>query len=453
MTTAAPDVPVPTVRRTLRGFPELAAEVRDRAPAPAWLAGAREDATSFFAEVGLPGSKDEEWRFTSLQGLAAASFAPPRSPAVVDRTTVAPFLIEHDRWPRLVLVDGRVDLTLSHLPDIAGVTWGSLADAIGGGNALVEQHLFQTVPVEANAFTAINAALFVDGAFLRVAPGVVVSDPLQILHVTTTGATNSVVAPRMLLLVEPGASATVVETFAFAGGGHAAGAHPYLLDVCAEVVVGAGARLEHIRVQRDATSAWHVGFTGVTQDRDSHYRAFTLALGGRLSRHDLHARLGAPHVETLLYGLYLGQNEQLVDNHTVIYHDHPDCNSWEVYKGVLTDRAHGVFNGKVIVQPAAQKTDAKQTNRNLLLSDTARVDTKPQLEIFADDVRCTHGATIGKLDEQQRFYLRTRGIAGHEAQVMLISAFVSEVLVEIEQPRIRSALQQLVHGEMHALIR
>ena len=219
-----------------------------------------------------------------------------------------------------------------------------------------------------------------------------------------------------------------------------------------EIVVGDGARLEHIRVQNESRDAWHLGFTGVTQERDSHYRACTLDLGGKLSRHNLHARLGGTNVETLLYGLYLARGEQLVDNHTAIFHDHPNCNSWEVYKGVLAEKAHGVFNGKVFVKPEAQKTDAKQTNRNLLLSDTARIDTKPQLEIFADDVKCTHGATVGKLNEQQRFYLRTRGIAGREAEVMLITAFVSEVLSEILQPQARESIAALVAAEMDALI-
>src|SRR3972149_3748166 len=203
-----------------------------------------------------------------------------------------------------------------------------------------------------------------------------------------------------------GSRAMVVESFA------SFGVAPCFTNGVTEIVLGRNARCEHVRVQRENAAAWHIGLTEVAQERDSHYRSFALALGARLSRHDLRARLGAENVETLLYGLYLGRDEQLHDNHTAIFHDQPNCNSWEVYKGVMTDRSHAVFNGKVIVQPVAQKTDAKQTNRNLLLSETARVDTKPQLEIFADDVKCTHGATVGKVAEQQRCYLKTRGIAG-----------------------------------------
>jgi Fe-S cluster assembly protein SufD len=190
----------------------------------------------------------------------------------------------------------------------------------------------------------------------------------------------------------------------------------------------------------------------VDQDRDSHYRSFTLNMGGKLARHDLHTRLNAPNIETLLYGLYLTKGEQLVDNHTAIYHDQPNCNSWEVYKGVLAEKSRAVFNGKVLVKPEAQKTDAKQTNRNLLLSDDAKVNTKPQLEIFADDVKCTHGATIGKLDENQRYYMATRGIGGKTAQALLIWAFAAEVLMEISVAPVREALEAVVRRQLDALI-
>ena len=216
--------------------------------------------------------------------------------------------------------------------------------------------------------------------------------------------------------------------------------------------MGENAWLEHVRVQREGAKAWHIGLSRVDQQRDSHYRSFTLNMGGRLARHDLQTKLNAPNIETLLYGLYLTRGDQLVDNHTAIYHDHPNCNSWEVYKGVLAEKSRAVFNGKVYVQPEAQKTDAKQTNRNLLLSDDARVNTKPQLEIFADDVKCTHGATIGRLDEQQRYYLSTRGIGGRTAQALLIWAFAAEVLAEITVEPVRTVLEGVVRRQLEALI-
>jgi Fe-S cluster assembly protein SufD len=194
-----------------------------------------------------------------------------------------------------------------------------------------------------------------------------------------------------------------------------------------------------------------VGLTHVEQQRDSHYRSFTLAMGGAIARHNLHVRLNAPGIETLMYGLYLTRGQQLVDNHTAIYHDHPNCNSWEVYKGVLDGRSRGVFNGKVFVKAEAQKTDAKQTNRNLILSDGARVDTKPQLEIFADDVRCTHGATIGRLDEVAVFYARSRGIPAAQARRLLTYAFAAEVVSEVALEPVRAELDRLVLERLDAL--
>ncbi len=454
MTTVAPGpIAKRSGMRTLQGFAELAADAANRSD-PAWLGRTRTAAAARFAETGLPGSRDEEWRFTSLQSLAAHRFELRRTPSPVAAGDIAPHVAGFGGGPLLVVVDGIADANLSRIGTLpSGVRFGSIAAEIAAGNPLIEKQLAHTVSLDATPFAAANAALFVDGAFLHVPAGVSTDALFHVLHVATDAAANSVVSPRSLFVVERGGVARVVESFvALKSVQHDGTTAAYFRNAVCEVVMAEGARLEHLRLQRESHAAWHVGFTGVEQQRDSHYRSFTLDLGGRLSRQNLHARLGGVNVETLLYGLYLARGEQLVDNHTAIFHDQPDCRSWEVYKGVLAERAHGVFNGKVIVQPVAQKTDAKQTNRNLLLSDTARIDTKPQLEIFADDVKCTHGATVGKLNEQQRFYLRTRGIAGREAEQMLIAAFVSEVLAEITEPTAREHLQALVHAEMSALI-
>ena len=207
----------------------------------------------------------------------------------------------------------------------------------------------------------------------------------------------------------------------------------------------AGSWLEHTRIQRESERAYHVGLTHVDQQRDSHYRSFSMAMGGALARHNLHVRLNDENIETLMYGLYLTRGEQVVDNHTAIYHDQPNCRSWEVYKGVLDGRSRAVFNGKVFVQPEAQKTDAKQTNRNLLLSDVAKVDTKPQLEIFADDVKCTHGATVGRLDDVALFYARSRGHTPRRAAERLLTyAFAAEVIEEVALEPVRLELDRLV---------
>ena len=263
--------------------------------------------------------------------------------------------------------------------------------------------------------------------------------PIHLIHVTTADAERTAMHPRNLIVVERGARASVIESYVTLAPGAV-----YWSNPVTEVVAGAGSWLEHTRIQRESERAHHVGLTHVEQQRDSHYRSFSMAMGGALARHNLHVRLNDENVEALMYGLYLTRGEQVVDNHTAIFHDQPNCRSWEVYKGVLDGRSRAVFNGKVFVQPEAQKTDAKQTNRNLLLSDTARVNTKPQLEIFADDVKCTHGATVGRLDEVALFYARSRGVPQAAAERLLTYAFAAEVIEEVSLEPVRQELDRLV---------
>jgi Fe-S cluster assembly protein SufD len=285
-----------------------------------------------------------------------------------------------------------------------------------------------------------------EGGFVHIAANTELSQPVHLLFVATEDAAASVTHPRNLIVVDRGARAAVVESYVTLAPGST-----YWSNPVTEVAVGANAWLEHTRIERESEQAYHTGSTYVDQQRDSHYRSFSMAMGGALARHNLHSRLNAENVETLLYGLYFARGEQLVDNHTTIYHDYPNCRSWEVYKGVLEGRSRAVFNGKVLVQPEAQKTDAKQTNRNLLLSDAARVDTKPQLEIFADDVKCTHGATVGRLDDIALFYARSRGVPAAEALRLLTYAFAAEVIAEVTLAPVREELERLVRERLGAL--
>ncbi|HEY4320517.1 MAG TPA: Fe-S cluster assembly protein SufD [Gemmatimonadales bacterium] len=447
MTIAPPAPAPPSVRRPLHGL-DAAVGIAASTGEPAWLAALRGSAVRRFAETGLPGSHDEEWRFTPLAELSRQPFVAVENPGSVPATTITPHLLGNVDWPLIVVVDGLVQPDLSRLTGLpAGVTFLSLGDALARELPVLERHFGRHATADTTPFAAASMAAWRDGAVLHLAPDVRLDTPVRVLHVVTGTAARAIVSPRLLVVLEANAAATLVESYADIG--HAT---THLTNACTEVVLGAGARLEHLRLQLEPADAWHVGCTVVDQQRDSHYRSFTLARGARLSRHDLHARLNDTNIETLLYGLYLTRGEQLADNHTAIFHDHPHCNSWEVYKGVLADRSRAVFNGKVLVQPEAQKTDAKQTNRNLLLSDEAKVDTKPQLEIFADDVRCTHGATVGPLNVDQRYYLQTRGIAGREAEVLLITAFVAEVVAEIVQPVLRERVDGMVREAMNAMI-
>jgi Fe-S cluster assembly protein SufD len=409
---------------------------------PAWLATLRSAARERFAAVGLPTSRDEEWRFTPVGPLAKLDIGLPAAAGAVSTEAIAPCDFD-PAWPLLVVVDGRIDATRSRLPALpGGARLMALSEAIAAGVPEVEAHLTRTVPPEATPFAALNAAAFTDGLFLLVPRGCSLEQPIQVLHVATDASADALLAPRVLVVVGDEARATITESYL------SLTERTHVTAAVAEIVVGRNATVEHIRVQRENEAAWHVGFTAVDQGRDSHYRSFALSMGAHLARHNLHAHLGDENIETLLYGLSLTRGEQLSDTHSAIHHDHPNCNSWEVYKGVLDDRSRIVFNGKVLVDPIAQKTDAKQTNRNLLLSEQARVDTKPQLEIFADDVRCTHGATIGKLNEQQRYYLQSRGIAGAQAEQLLVWAFAAEVMLEILEPTVRKALESLVHARL-----
>ena len=418
------------------------------AEGPEWLEPVRRAAMERFARTGFPAARDEEWRFTPLSAIAQGTWRPASGGAgELTRAQLAPFVFGHADWTTLVFVNGVFNETLSvvgEMPD--GVRVRSLAEALRSDGALLHAHLTRHAPIEGSPFTALNTAFMAEGGVVHVGPGVDVAAPVHLLFITTAEAGGTVAHPRNIVVVERGARASVIESYVTLAPGQS-----YWTNPVTEVAVGAGAWLEHTRIQRESEHAQHVGLTHVDQQRDSHYRSFSLAMGGALARHNLHVRLNDENIETLMYGLYVTRDEQVVDNHTAIYHDQPNCRSWEVYKGILDGRSRAVFNGKVFVRPEAQKTDAKQTNRNLLLSDGARVDTKPQLEIFADDVKCTHGATVGRLDEIARFYARSRGIPAEAADRLLRYAFAAEVVEEVALAPVREELDRLVRARLGGL--
>jgi Fe-S cluster assembly protein SufD len=413
------------------------------APSAAWAPELRAAGAARFADVGFPTTKLEDWRFTPVKAIAEATYGAAPADAI-SLDDLAPYLFGRHDWARLVFVNGHLSTELSHLVDLpTGVSVSELSEAWASGPAVVRADLGKHATVDVTPFSALNAAHAQDGAFIYVAANVEAVQPVHVVFVTTAAAATSGMHPRHLIVVERGARAAVIESYVTLADGNASFTNP----VC-EVVVGANAWVEHVRIQRDAITANHVGLTVVQQDRDSHYRSFSLAMGGAIARHDLVVRLGAPNTEALMYGLYTGHGDQLIDNHTTIQHDHPNCRSWEVYKGVLDDRSRGVFNGKILVSQIAQKTDAKQTNRVLLLSDEASIDTKPQLEIFADDVKCTHGATVGFLDDSMRFYLQSRGIPAAAVDQLLTYAFAAEIVAEVAIEAVRVELDRLVRARI-----
>jgi Fe-S cluster assembly protein SufD len=405
---------------------------------PEWLGLLRRAAIERFRTLGFPTTRHEDWHFTSVAPIADAEFVPLRAAggdaqsADLDR-----FTFGGDDWTHLVFGNGRFAPALSAAALPGRVQATSQAAALGDGVPAVRAPLGTLAAFEHSAFTALNTAFFVDGAFVHLPAQVHLERPIHLLFVADAEAAAGVTHPRVLIVAEPHARATIVESYV------ALGDATYFTNPVTEVAVGEGAQVTHLRVQRESQRGYHVATTQAHQARDSRYTSFSFATGAALSRTNIYTVLAGPGAETTLNGLYMADGTQHMDHQTRIEHVAPHCTSHEVYKGVLDDAAHGVFNGKVYVHPEAQKTDGKQTNNNLLLSGDAHIDTKPQLEIFADDVKCTHGATVGQLDAVALFYLKSRGLGDDEARILLTYAFAADVLERIEDGTVREALERL----------
>jgi len=419
----------------LKGFERIASN--GGAAAPDWARSLRLSAITRFEALGFPTTKNEDWHFTSVAPIAEREFdllAPP--PHGVTASQLAPFSFGATDWHTLVFVNGRYDAALSSataLPE--GVTLVPLKQAYDELPLLVEQYVGKVAAYEGQTFTAMNTAFLDDGAVVHVARDVEMTRPIHLLFVSDASAGAGTAQPHNLIVLDRFAKATVIESYVGIGDGM------YFTNVVTEAVVGDGATLTHLKLQRESPKAYHVGTVDVRQARDSHLVSFSFATGAALSRTNIYTELRGEGCGATLNGLYLGDGEQHIDHQTRIEHVEPNCYSREHYKGILDGSAHGVFNGKVFVHPAAQKTDGKQTNNTLLLSEKAQIDTKPQLEIFADDVKCTHGATVGRLDETSLFYMKSRGIDARTARELLTYAFAADVLETIEQVEVREELE------------
>jgi Fe-S cluster assembly protein SufD len=362
---------------------------------------------SRFAEMGFPTVQDEDWRFTNIAPLARLPFRP-----VLERRHAGVGAKDLGHWPFAALTGTQLVFcgrplrarTFPRLPLPSGARVQSLATALADDPALVEKHLFRHARADANAFVALNTAFFRDGAFLHVPAGQRVAEPVQLLFVSTGTDQGATAHVRNLIVVERDAQVTVVENFV------SLSEVTSVTNSVTELIAGDGARVEHVKLQDESLQAFHVATVAAHFGRASNVVAHSFALGARLSRTHFYTALAGEGLECILNGLYLTRAEQLADHYMIVEHAQPHCASHEYFNGILADHSKGVFHGRILVRPGAQKTDAKQTNKNLLLSDNATADTKPQLEIYADDVKCTHGATIGQLNEESIFYLRARGI-------------------------------------------
>jgi Fe-S cluster assembly protein SufD len=340
---------------------------------------------------------------------------------------------------RLVFVNGHFAPELSRiLPLPPGVKVTSLASALAADPARVERHLFRHARSDANAFAALNTAFFQDGAFIYVPAGQAVAEPVQLLFVSTSQENGASAHPRNLIITESGSRLTVIEHYVSTAEA------PCVTNAVTELVAGDEAVVEHMKFQDESRHAFHLATLAAHFGRASNVIAHSIALGAKLSRTNIYATLAGEGLECILNGLYLTRGDQLADHYMIVEHAQPHCASHEYFNGILADRSKGVFHGRILVRPGAQKTDAKQTNKNLLLSDDATAATKPQLEIYADDVKCTHGATVGQLDEPAIFYLRSRGIGLEAARRMLIHAFAGEIVERVRQEALREELDKLV---------
>ena len=403
-----------------------------------WLARLREDAIARFAERGLPTTRDEDWKYTSVSPIAKRAFALAPRPALPE-LDIGAFGFDGDATHRLVFVDGHYAPALSDIGRLpAGVTLENLASVLTRAPDALEAWLAATA--HETVFASLNAAFMSDGVHLRLSRGVVLDAPIHALFVST--AVGAIVHPRNVIVAEDGAQATLIEHYAGVDGAAS------LTNAVTRVFVGANASIAHERLQHESAAALHIGAVHASQARASRFASHSIALGAALARHDITTVFDADGCNAELDGLFVAGGRQHVDHHTRIDHAKPHGTSREYYKGILDGGARGVFNGKVVVHPGAQRTDAHLASHNLLLSKTAEIDTKPELTIDADDVKCAHGATVGQLDDDQLFYLRTRGLDAPFARALLTYAFAHDVIERVRVAPLRSVVERVLFARL-----
>jgi Fe-S cluster assembly protein SufD len=425
---------VPGVAAYESTFAEL--EPALRSSGPAWLHDLRREGLDQFKTLGFPSLKEEEWRFTRTRPIAEIDFRLADEAPAIDARTITSHTFDDVACHRLVLLNGRFSPALSRGKAPRGVWMGSLADALRDRGDRVRDLLSRGERGDKQRFAALNTAFLADGIYIEIADGISLDAPIHVVHVTTVSDKKpSMTHPRVVVSAGCNGEAVVVESFVGLGEG------AYFTNAVAQFAVGENAGLRHYKVQRESAEAFHVAFQHATLAKSARFSTLGVTMGGSLVRNDVHTILDGEGIDARVDGLYLAGGRQHVDNHTFIRHAQPHCHSFELYKGILDDKSRGVFNGRIYVDPIAQKTDAKQENNCMLLSDEARINSNPQLEIFADDVKCTHGAAIGKTDDTAVFYLRSRGIPFQEARDLMVYAFASEVLERIELEPLKLRLE------------
>ena len=403
----------------------------------------RKNAFAAFEKLGLPTTQLEEWKYSNLRSVQQGNFTTSCVSHLDADALIKAGILNKIIANKLVFVNGCLFPELSiWLETDERIVVSSLAQARKEHPAIFEAHFGKYIQYAEEGLLALNTALMSDGAFVFVPEGAAMQHPLMITNITDANDHSVFQQPRNLLIIEKNASATVIENYM------AVGVHASFTNVVNEIFVGENGQLEHYKVQRAAGETYHANYTQLHQLANTNINQVTLTLDGKWVRNNLHFFMNGQNCNSLLYGLYIPDGNQFVDNHSRVDHAKPNCFSDEKYKGILKDDAVAVFNGKIVVHEDAQKTNAYQRNQNILLSNTATINTKPQLEIFADDVKCTHGATIGQLDEEPMFYLRSRGISEQEARRLLLNAFADDIAEKIKIPQLVAILESEIERKL-----
>lgn len=421
----------------LSKFKEFENNLNGESSAP--IHNLRKDAIDKFSKLDFPNIKNEEWKYTNIAPLLKYNFKPADKKILITKKDIEKFQFDKLEHNLLVFVNGFYSEMLSNIKDIPeGVILGSIEQAIKNKNNLIEKHFGKYANYTDHIFTALSTAYTKDGAFIYIPEGKILEDAIHVLFITSSKEDKILVQPRNLFIAGKNSQATILEHYVSLDEGI------YFTNTVTEVVVEENAFLDHLKLQEESLSSFHIARMEVDQEKNSSFTSNMFSTGGEISRNDFNSIFNNEGSECMLNGLFMTDGNQLFDVHTLIDHAKPHCNSHEHYKGILDGKSRGVFNGKVIVRPNAQKTNAFQENNNIILSDDALINTKPQLEIFADDVKCSHGATIGQLDADSMFYLKSRGLGEDTAKAILLHAFASEVIKSIKVHPIKDYIEEIL---------
>lgn len=427
------------IQHYLNDFEQLVDEVKSD-----WFSDQRQSALNLFKENGFPGTRQENWKYTDTKPIAKKAFSHSnQSTVTISSDEINAIRFQDLDCYEIVFINGVFSEEFSNinkLPD--NVVIESLATAMEKDSELLEKHLAQYADNKVSSFTALNTAFIQHGTYINILKNTVVDKPINILYISKDSGNAFASHPRNLIVMAEHSEATLIENYI--GLDDAS----YFTNAVCEVFLAASAVLKHYKIQQESLNAYHVGNLNTMQYKDSRFVSHSISLGGSLVRNDIHGQLDAEGAEIIMNGLYMTNNKQHVDNHTRVDHIKPNTHSSENYRGVLNGKSRGVFNGKVVVHPQAQKIEAYQNNANLLLSDDAEIDTKPELEIYADDVKCSHGATVGQLDQNMLFYLQSRAIDEETARSLLTYAFADEVLKDISVTQVKNRLEYLIVGQL-----